>query len=238
MIFRWSGSCLVESAEPPSAVDVADSWLVDDGRVAQWERHRNRFLGNIPGAESFLAHVPGCVPGVGRWFPRIEAHGAELYLRVRPAQTLREDTVLWVPPGPEQRERPLVKGPDLEWCAQLRAQAHALGADDALLWTDDGLVAEAAHSALAWEENGRMMFARHPRQLPSVTAAATRALVPGWGAREVTVGELVDLPVWAGNALHGWTPVMGWVTAGGEQREATATPAQATTRRLNRLIGR
>lgn len=238
MIFRWTGSALVEAAEPSTPWSVVDSWLVDDGHVAHWERHCRRFSDHVPGAAGFLAQVPDCVPRAGRWFPRIEAHGTELYLRLRPAPALRTETVLWIPPVPDQREHPHIKGPDLAWCAQLRAQAGELGADDALLWTEPGQAVEAAHSALAWEEDGRVMFVRHPRQLPSVTAAATRALLPDAGEREISVAELPHLPVWVGNALHGWTPVTGWVTAEGERRVPDAPPSAEKTRRLIQASGR
>ena len=203
-LYRWDGGALVEAVEPGSEPDVVDSWLLADGVVRNWHHHCARF-----GHADFMAAVRAVLPGEGEWFPRVEKHGSALYLRLRPAPPLRTQTVLWVPPTPDPRREPTVKGPDLAVLGELRAQAQAHGADDALLWTPDGLVAEGAHCALAWEEDGRLMVPEHPRQLPSTTVAGTREL-RDVGTRPITVEELQTFPVWAGSALHGWTPVVGW----------------------------
>lgn len=221
-LLRWDGVGLVSAEEPESSPDVADSWLEHDGYVGSRYLHEERFAGSLPGTETsgFLAAVRAAVRHEGNWFPRIEAHGQMLYLRVRPAPPLRTRTVLWVPPEPDPRVAPRVKGPDLPVLAELRARAQEHGADDALLWSADGLVVEGANCALAWWERGRLMVPEHPGQLPSVTVAATRALLDDVGQRPVTIAELQQYPVWAGSALHGWTEVVGWVGADG-----TGTPA-------------
>ncbi|MDO5668557.1 MAG: aminotransferase class IV [Corynebacterium sp.] len=203
-MYRWDGAGLVECAEPTTTPDVVDSWLVQGGHVAHWHLHVARF-----GHPEFMAAVR--VPAEGAWFPRVEKHGEELYLRVRPAPPLRTQTVLWVPPTPDPRLNPTVKGPDLGVLGELRAQAQALGADDAVLWTGDGLVAEGANCALAWWEDGHLMFPEHPEQLPSTTVQATREAYSFTGTRPITPEELQTFPVWAGSALHGWTEVVGWV---------------------------
>lgn len=204
-LLRWDGAALVPCAEPGTAPDVVDSWLVAEGDVRNWELHRQRF-----GHPEFMDVVRARMPREGRWFPRVEKHGDELYLRVRPAPPLRTEMVLWVPPTPDPRREPRVKGPDLEVLGRLREQAQEFGADDALLWTPDGLVAEGAHCAVAWWEGGRLMVPEHPRQLPSTTVAATRERREV-GTRPITVEELQTFPVWVGSALHGWTPVVRWV---------------------------
>ena len=220
MIHRWDGAALVECADPGTEPDVVDSWLVQDGHMAHPHLHVARF-----GHPEFMAAVPGRVPVEGAWFPRVEKHGPELYLRVRPAPPLRTQTVLWVPPTPDPRREPRVKGPDLRVLGELRALAQIHGADDAVLWTDDGLVAEGANCALAWWEDGRLMFPEHPRQLPSTTVQATREALSFTGARPITVDELLTFPVWAGSALHGWTEVTGWA----EQVETPMSTAQVNT---------
>lgn len=218
MIWRWDGAGLVPAAEPTTAPDQVDSWLVADGHVAHPHLHVARF-----GHPEFLDAVPGRVPVAGEWFPRVEKHGSGLYLRVRPAPPLRTETVLWVPPTPDPRRVPRVKGPDLGVLGELRAQAQQHGADDAVLWTGDGLVAEGANCALAWWEDGQLMFPEHPGQLPSTTAQATREALSSTATRPITVDELRTFPVWAGSALHGWTEVVGWVgdSSGPAVREET-----------------
>lgn len=220
MIYRWTGRDLVPAAEPATAPDVVDSWLEDEGHVARFDLHRERF-----GHLEFLAAARSRVPHEGRWFPRVEKHADDLYLRVRPAPPLRTQTVLWIPPTPDPRQEPLIKGPDLAVLAELRAQAQAHGADDALLWTPDRLVPEGANCAIAWWEGERLMFPEHPGQLPSVTARATREMLGDTGTRPITVEELLTFPVWAGSALHGWTEVVGWAA----REETPMSAAEVTT---------
>ncbi|QGU04128.1 aminotransferase class IV [Corynebacterium comes] len=237
-LWRWDGSGLVAAEEPESSPDVVDSWLEHDGYVGSWHLHRERFSASLPGLDvtDFLAAVRPVVPHQGQWFPRIEAHGDDLYLRVRPAPSLRTSTVLHVPSRPDARRSPRVKGPDLALLADLRSQAQALGADDAVLYSADGLVSEGANCALAWWEEGRLMVPAHPDQLPSVTVAATAAICGGLGRRPVTAEELMRHPVWAGSALHGWTIVTGWVMADGEHLAAVTGETPTTTSEMNTLL--
>ncbi|MDO5512407.1 aminotransferase class IV [Corynebacterium sp.] len=220
-MYRWDGSALVGCEEPDTAPDVVDSWLVSEGTVRNWRHHCARF-----GNAEFMAAVREVLPGEGAWFPRVEKHGCALYLRLRSAPPLRSQTVLWVPPTPDPRRFPGVKGPDLAVLGELRAQAREHGADDALLWTPDGLVVEGANCAIAWVEDGRFMVPEHPRQLPSTTVAGTREL-RDVGSRPITVEELRTHPVWVGSALHGWTPVVGW--RGKVLREGPARQAPGST---------
>lgn len=237
-LWRWDGAGLVPSAEPETRADVVDSWLEHDGHVGGWRLHRERFAASLPGAAvgPFLDAVRRRVPHEGAWFPRVEAHGRELYLRVRPAPELRRETVLWIPPYPDPRRTPLVKGPDLPVLGELRAQAQSRGADDAVLWTGGGLVVEGANCALAWWEGGRLMVPEHPRRMPSVTVAATGEILGGVGRRPVTLAELRRFPVWAGSALHGWTGVSGWVTPEGGRVPAAAADAPVSADSVTALL--
>lgn len=236
--WRWDGTALVAAAEPDTAADVVDSWLEHDGYVGGWHLHQERFAASLSGLEvaDFLAAVRPAVPHQGQWFPRVEAHGKELYLRIRPSPPLRTATVLHVPSLPDARRFPRTKGPDLALLADLRTQAQALGADDAVLYSADGLVSEGAHCALAWWEDGRLMVPEHPDQLPSVTVAATAGILGGLGRRPVTVEELMRHPVWAGSALHGWTVVTGWVMADGDHLAAVAGKTPMSTSEMNTLL--
>ena len=216
-LLRWDDRVWMPTEEPGTTPDVVDSWLQRDGHVDYWHLHKRRF-----GHAGFMDAAVARVCAEGWWFPRVEKHGDVLYLRVRPAPALRTETVLWIPATPDPRRRPRVKGPDLEVLRDLREQAQGFGADDALLWTADGLVAEGAHCAVSWWEDGRLMVPEHPDQLPSTTVAATRQRREV-DTRPITVEELRTFPVWAGSALHGWTRVVGWV--GPDGRRGQAEPA-------------
>lgn len=237
-LLRWGGAELVPAAEPDSHPDVVDSWLEHDGYVGSRHLHEGRFAGSLPGMEvgDFLTAVRRAVPHEGNWFPRVEAHGQTLYLRVRPAPPLRTRTVLWVPPEPDPRVAPRVKGPDLAVLAELRAQAQEHGADDALLWSADGLVVEGANCAVAWWEGDRLMVPEHPGQLSSVTVTATREMLDGVGQRPVTPTELRQYPVWAGSALHGWTEVVGWVGPDGMRLRAVTEPTPVSAAEVTTLL--
>src|SRR5687767_12433111 len=89
---RWDGGWAPTEAEPGSP-DVADSWLVDDGRVRGLERHWARFAAEVralggPDPAPFAAAVAAALPREGRWFPRVELRldgGPRLGLLLRPA---------------------------------------------------------------------------------------------------------------------------------------------------------
>ena len=230
-LYRWDGSALVECAEPGTAPDVVDSWLVRDGHVSHWHLHGERF-----GHPWFMHAVRGALPCEGLWFPRVEKHGDVLYLRLRPAPPLRTETVLWIPPSPDPRRAPRVKGPDLGVLGELRERAQEYGAHDALLWTPDRLVPEGANCAVAWWEDGELFFPEHPGQLRSVTAWATWEALTDTARRPISVEELLTLPVWAGSALHGWTEVVGWVGPSGDRVPAVQEETPLRPAEVNALL--
>ncbi len=238
MIHRWDGTHLVAAPEPVTVADVADSWLEHDGYVGSWHLHRQRFSASLPGRDlgHFLDAVRTHIPHEGDWFPRIEAHGDELYLRVRPAPPRRTTTTLWLPPTPDPRRTPLVKGPDLPILGELRDRARHHGADDALLYSTDGFVVEGANCALGWWEEGDFMIPSHPDRLPSVTVAAHTGILGAPGTRPILPDELQQFTVWAGSALHGWTEVDAWITAQGEIIPARRTATPMSTQAVNTLL--
>lgn len=240
MILKWTGSHLVPTTEPVTRPDVVDSWLETDGYYSSTlDRHQQRFSESLPGIgiTDFWAAVRIAVPHLGRWFPRIEAHGDELYLRVRPAPELRTTTVLYIPDYPDPRRHPRIKGPDLQILAQMRDEARSHGADDALLYSSGGRVSEAANSAVVWWEGDDLFLPEHPDQLPSVTVAETQEIVGKIYRRTISVDKLLNYPTWVGSALHGWTIVTAWVQPGGIVIPAVTTPVPpTTTEMMNTLL--
>ncbi len=215
---RWT-----DDAPGPDAAAAVDSWLVDDGSVRGLERHEARFVrccrtllpgGNATRQSSFLAAVRTAVPAGGRWFPRIEAHSDPekyvLWMRTAPPT---EDTVaLWTSGEPDPREHPGLKGPDLHMLSSLRGEARAQGCDDALLLTPDGVLVEAAHSALVWWRGADLCLPPSDlARLPSVTSGILVDLVRRDHRRvreeRCRPEDLHEAEPWALNALHGIRPV-------------------------------
>jgi branched-subunit amino acid aminotransferase/4-amino-4-deoxychorismate lyase len=201
---------------------VADSFLVDHGRVLWLEAHADRFARDA-GAEGFpadearaaLLNLARSVPHTGRWFPRIDllADGT-LMTRPRPAPP-RGGPVSVATAGRDPRTRPAVKGPDLEALAAERARAQQLGADEALLLVD-GLVCDGALSAVVWWRD-EVLHLPDPA-LTRVDSVTTRWLLAeararGFEVRRVRArpDDLAGAEVWVLGALHGIRPVMRWL---------------------------
>lgn len=232
---RWSE----EVGPAPEAALVVDSFLAVGGRVRDLDRHGTRFRAGcaalgLPTADlgAFLTDAEAALPRAGRWFPRVEAHpDTRLVLWIRPAPPEQRETRLWVAPEPDARRRPEVKGPDLALLAGLRGRAVSHGADDALLTGPDGVVREAAHSALLWWRGDRLCVpASDLPVLPSVTAARLRGAARAAGVpitpERCAPAGLAEAEVWTVNALHGIRPVVGWRGAGAPVRAAVPDAAR------------
>lgn len=241
----WATGHPPESVPGPDEALVVDSFLVQDGRIHDLDVHLERFrlscraLGLVPDPDrlaAFLAAACRALPVEGRWFPRLEAHARQgcgdrpsLVCWVREAPRRSDRVWLWVPPEPDPRRAPRVKGPDLVALAGLRESARRHRADDALLRSSSGTVLETAHSALLWWRGDVLC---HPDPglpiLPSVTARRllARARAEGVTVRVERRGwrELLDAEVWAVNALHGVRPVLGWRSADGDHAAAPTEP--------------
>jgi branched-subunit amino acid aminotransferase/4-amino-4-deoxychorismate lyase len=252
------GALLPErTADPaPAAATslVADSWLVEDGRVRALPAHARRFrdtcgrLLGVPSAEvtSFLRAAVGLLPPQGRWFPRVEArpgaYGPRLILWLRPAPPRGGPVVLWNPGMTDPRQLPWAKGPDLDLLGRLREAARAAGADEPLLLSASGHVREGGTTSLVWWR-GRTLCAPPPGPglLPGVTRALLTAEVAEAGHRVVfetaTAADLAEVPVWAVNALHGIRPVAGWLNPADEFAPSPHSSAEAERwqARLDRL---
>jgi branched-subunit amino acid aminotransferase/4-amino-4-deoxychorismate lyase len=230
----------VACADDAAPLAVMDSWLVEDDRARGLGLHRERFeravavatpalAGEVP---EFWSAVLRAVPTLGRWFPRVELTAApapELRLRLRPAPETETEARVWIDTEPDRRTTPRVKGPDLELLMQLRAEAIAHGATDALLVDGSGQVLEGATASLLWWEDE--VLCALPDDAPAlagVTSALVRLVAAGLGvsveARRRSPVELDGLEVWCVNALHGIRPVTAWLAAPCALRGGPITP--------------
>lgn len=163
---------------------VADSWLVEDGKIRSLARHLDRFIAgcisqnviqkatDLP-LQEFFEQSLALIPNEGRWFPRLEYHFGEqdpLFFRLRVAPEQARELTLWVLDSTDPRTNPLVKGPDLSLGMQLRRKAQLHGADEALLLDARGHIIEGALSSIVWWRDDRMFAPNlETRWLPSVT---------------------------------------------------------------------
>lgn len=219
----------------PAVILAADSWLVTDGRALALGLHRTRFLDAVAelaerrgrtaevealDVESFWDDAIGAIPRVGDWFPRVELRvqhdAAELLFRLRPAPEVHRSVVLATHHGADPRIEPWIKGPDLEAMTRLRTQVQDRGADDAVLLSPDGLVAEGSTTCLAWWTGDALCVPSI--ELPRVDSVTLRSVLALAAATGVDVlhdavrpGRLDGLEVWALNALHGIRIVTRWI---------------------------
>ena len=205
-----------------TSLQVADSFLVADGKVRGLALHRERFTASCAAlgveAGGFFDDQVKRLPGFGRWFPRFElSTDGELAVQLRPAPP--QGGRIRVSVRPDPRRTPRVKGPDLEVLGELRTEATATDrADEVLLVAPDGTALEGAYSALVWWEDDVLCVP--PATLPilkSVTAELLRRIATDRGTeiaeRPRTPTDLADADeVWLVNALHGIRPVHAWHT--------------------------
>jgi branched-subunit amino acid aminotransferase/4-amino-4-deoxychorismate lyase len=230
---------------------VADSWLVEDGAVRSLQAHFDRFAKWVIAEDSsqepllrgFFAEVRRLTPREGRWFPRIEYHGEQdassrLHLRLREAPAPLESLVLWQYPDADPRQAPLVKGPDLSLCQQLRRHANMNGASEAVITDSKGFVAEGALSALVWWR-GNVLCSSDDQTawLPSITRQDVFQIASQMGIEarleSIKPEEIVKLPIWALSSLNGIVPVSSWV--GLEDQLPTSSQLEPFTKRLKLL---
>lgn len=258
--FRWEDKALVSNADLLEEVRLAaaDSWLVENGRVRSLEAHYRRFaLWVLPQAPElsttiadFFSAVSNAIPREGRWFPRIELHleGSEskqkptLYLRLREAPEQLHDIRLFTYQEPDPRSNPLVKGPDLSLCMQLRRHAQVHGADETVLTDENGFITEGALTSLVWFKNN-VLYAPDDstRWLPSITRDEIFAIAKQIGieVRQIKAkpADLADCEIWALSSLQGIRPVTAWVDAAGNEvvRVSNAVHFDSFSKRLKLL---
>lgn len=223
-----------------SKLMAADSWLVEDGRVRAFGRHRARF-GDVAAhvgmgdaiTDDFWAAVVEKIPATGEWFPRVDvlepALGDEpvLALRLRPAPERTRELRVCVPSFPDPRTIPGRKGPDIGLLGRLVAQARAdHDCSEVVLLSDEGFVIEGATTSLLWWDDEALCApAPELRALQGVTSAmildeARSRSIP-IEFRRLRPEELFGCEVWLVNALHGIRRVREFVDAPSGTRDVS-----------------
>lgn len=236
-LFAWSpaGRRLLPVPAGSHVVDVADSWLVDEGLVRGLPYHAERFTESCrrrhdvaaAQATEFLCAAGREVPRTGRWFPRVEFEaGAGFRLRLRAAPEPVRGVVLRCAGEPDTRRDPTVKGPDLPMLIGMRRAAAPLGAGEVLLLSGSGTVLEGALSAVLWWRGDALCAP--PLSLPVLPSVTRRLLLQiaaeiGIEVRLETcrAEDLDGVELWTASALHGIRPVTSWSGA-----SLTAAPAR------------
>lgn len=232
-------------------LEVADSWLVEDGRARGLDSHLERFgrwVSEIsptcaPTLPDFYAAVKTQIPAEGRWFPRIEFHAEaetpnHLFLRLRPAPEQLGSIVLWTLPEADPRQNPTVKGPDLSLGMQMRRNAQMHGADEAVILDANGYILEGALSALVWWRGDVLCSSPDDLPwLPSVTRGEVFNIAAQMGFKtrteRVTPADLVGIEIWALSSLQGIRVVSDWIGLGGPV--GRGVHAESFTKRLRML---
>lgn len=241
--FRFSGTALLRTNVFLDEVRLAaaDSWLVSEGKVRSLTLHFERFSQWVAAVApqlssqlpKFFELVIAALPDTGRWFPRMELHLASdpadgetgeledsLYLRLREAPDQLGPITLWTLDEPDPRSQPNIKGPDLSLCMQLRRRAQLHSADEAVILTKTGEVAEGALAALVWWRGDVLCGPSDSVPwLPSVTRQEVFSVAQQMGFKtrleDAKPADLVGLEIWALSSLQGIRPVTDWVNLGG-----------------------
>jgi branched-subunit amino acid aminotransferase/4-amino-4-deoxychorismate lyase len=250
--FRDNALVLVtEGQQAEVQLEVADSWLVENGRARSLEAHFDRFSRWVlevspdcaPSLPAFFEAVKSNIPSEGRWFPRIEFHAEaeapnHLFMRLRKAPDQLGDVVLWTLPDADPRQKPSVKGPDLSLGMQMRRNAKMHGADEAVILSNDGYVLEGALSSLVWWRGETLCSSSDDLPwLPSVTRNEIFSIASQMGyktrAERVKPADLVGLEIWALSSLQGIRVVSDWIELGGPVGKPTHF--EAFSKRLRML---
>ena len=204
---------------------VADSFLVENGAARAIERHFQRFESSIakPRIIDFSAlqrEVIALIPRSGTWFPRLEYRefqpaGEQFFLRLREAPERTETVTLWTCEESDPRLNPLVKGPDLSVCQKLRRKANLHGADEAVLLSESGHIADGALSSIMWWEGDTLCAPdESTKWLPSITRELVLDLASQAGFDVKFKGarpeDLAGCEVWSLSALQGIRAVTDW----------------------------
>ena len=248
-LYRWNGDASAwEESEPAgTSVAVADSWLLEDGRVTRLDLHRERFLasvaelGDADAAERAWDSLSPLMPLTGRWFPRIDLLSDDrLTVALRPAPPREASVVAWLMPEPDPRLLPTRKGPELELLDQLRGRAREHGAGEAVLSGSDGRLLEGAYSSLLWWEGETLCAV--PDDAPVLPGITRRLLLElaEEGGTEVRYerpaqGQLAGREVWLVGSLHGIRAVSEWTPD--DLAVGAAIRAPAWQQRLDQLQG-
>lgn len=220
-----SGQLLPITHAIADQLSVADSFLVKDQQVIALERHMKRFENSVNLHESidlsdYFEASRKLLKEPGEWFPRFEYRvtqpkGQRLYLRIRPAPERTETLTLITSPEPDTRENFAVKGPDLSLCQKLRRVANLHGADEAVLLSQDGFVADGALSSIVWLKD-EVLFApdETTNWLPSITRELVFEIANQAGLETRTTrarpAEIAGAEVWSLSSLQGIRAATSW----------------------------
>lgn len=212
--------------DPAGPLRLADSWLVLNGQVRSFERHRARFQAGARQVGSSEAWDPDfwravieLLPHDCIWFPRVEIVGEvapSLVFRLRPAPERLKEARVWIPPFTDPRLCKELKGPDLPLLGELRDRARREHhCDEVLLLDDDGFVVEAANSNILWWD-GDTLCIPDPELAPFegvtvgliVDEAARQSVAIE--ARRVRPEDICANEIWLTSALHGIRRVTRW----------------------------
>ena len=221
--FRWNGSELVDvTGAPEIPLYVADSFLLNEGKVVAYQRHLDRFAasaefqGLVRPLDDFLSAVTAALPRTGKLFPRIDlTERGELELHIRPAPALHDSLVL-ATASHDPRVEPTIKGPDIPALNALRAEAQAQGADDAVIVDAQGRIVDGSTTCLIWFAEGRLHLPpAEALRVNSVSVAVAKELAAKGGftvtEKWATPADLDGVELYAVNALHGIRSVVSWV---------------------------
>lgn len=213
------------SKERHHKVLVADSFLVEDGKVRSYQLHLDRFLRGLrdkapvleDSVEAFLNQALALIPRTGRYFPRFEIQeGPVLVFMLREAPEQLGPATLWTYPYPDPRKDLTTKGPELATGVELRALAQAQGADEAILLNEHGEISEGALSSLVWWR-GDVLCApgNEIPWLESVTRTEIFQIAESMGVKtrfeHAIPEELIGLELWLLSSLQGIRTVKSWV---------------------------
>ena len=188
---------------------VFETIRVRTGRAPFLERHAARLAAacqalDLPLPGHPLADLVAPWLGPGDVVVRVEVAGPEVRVTTRPVPSAAPLTVILatVPHTPYPH-----KTTSRAAFETAQAEAQAAGADDALLLTASGLVAEGAVWSMFWWEADRLATpALTLGVLPGIARARIMALVPTI-EREQQPDELVGRGVFAANAVRGIIPI-------------------------------
>lgn len=222
-VFDGSHLHLVDVYDHP--IQVADSFLVNEGRVRSLDKHKSRFNSSVEklstlDLDRFWEEAVKLIPRDGQVFPRLELAGDNLVLRIREASEFKPSVTLWTADEPDNRIDPTTKGPDLAYGASLRRKSNLYGADEAIILSHDGFVVEGALSSLVWWDQDVLIAPDDSTNwLPSITRMEVFELAGQAGYETQTARvrpqELIGLELWLLSSFTGIRPVIDWVNLGG-----------------------
>lgn len=222
-VFDGSHLHLVDVYDHP--IQVADSFLVNEGRVRSLDKHKARFNSSVEklstlDLDRFWEEAVKLIPRDGQVFPRLELAGDNLVLRIREASEFKPSVTLWTADEPDNRIDPTTKGPDLAYGASLRRKSNLYGADEAIILSHDGFVVEGALSSLVWWDQDVLIAPDDSTNwLPSITRMEVFELAGQAGYETQTARvrpqELIGLELWLLSSFTGIRPVIDWVNLGG-----------------------